>query len=458
MGLFSSLRGHAGLLLVIVVGLAARLVVAPYTSGSDIPQFAGFADSFLRHGLDFYLYVTGDNAGREGWAYPWPYVYGPLTILMLAAVRLAAPGSVYHGFRDGSYVVLAPRDWIVAAKLLFIFWDTVSAVLVYLVALRLSGSRGRAAGAALLYYWNPMVAYISAVYGMLDPVMLAFMLAGILLLLDGPGRRGRWLAGLSLIGLSLAVKPTAVYVVLPLAFYALLRHGPRRGVEALLAPLLVALAVYAPFLLRHGALRAYLEAVRSVACPCYSVPVVYSFNGIMSIAFYAWNHLGVNTSYVLGKWPLLFAPTYIAALASAWRSRSPVVPVALGYITYTATYWRVNHQYLVPTAAFAALLLVELGGWPRRLSLLTLALIGLWPLMYPISFWARVHIASPNPTIVKLLDSTSLAVFDELAYIYYALALTASQLLLIAVTTLQTGPRPRELLEAVKRLIEGPRC
>ncbi len=433
---WKSLLGEGGILLawIIAAGVAVRLLVAPYTSGSDIPQFAGFADTFLRHGLKFYLYCSSRSARAEGWAYPWPYVYGPLFILMLGALRLAAPGRVFHGVMGGEYVVYAPRDWVYALKMLYVAGDAASAVLIYLIARANGVGKRRALLGSALYMFNPMVFYVSSVYGMLDPVMLAFILGGLLLL-----HKREWETwGLVLLGLALAVKPTAVYAFIPLVFYYA-RRGFWSAAKTFAVPVVVAAALYAPFLASApGSLSVYIEAVKSVSCPCYSVPVPYSFNGLSSIAFYAWNHAGVNTSYILRLWPLLMAPFLLLVLVSSTRARSPVTAAGLGYIVYTLAYWRVNYQYLVPSIGFAVLLFLAGRGCPRvkASSLAFQFLAGLWPLMYPMSFWAWVHMPAPNPTVIRVLDSFSLMVFDDLAYVYYSLLLTLSEAVLVVEASL----------------------
>ncbi|GAB6147806.1 hypothetical protein [Stetteria hydrogenophila] len=115
----------------------------------------------------------------------------------------------------------------------------------------------------------------------------------------------------------------------------------------------------------------------------------------------------------------------------------------LSYAAYTATYWRVNPQYLVPTVALA-LLLAGRAGRPsvKALSGAVALLAGLWPLMYPVSFWAHVHIPSPNRLVVKALEHASLNILSDLAYVYYSLALTLAQLLL-AVETMRWTLRRR---------------
>ncbi len=425
-------KGLAWLSLILSVGTLFRLMVAPWTSGSDIPQFAGFADSFLRHGLHFYAYCGGEYASREGWAFPWPYVYGPVFLVVLGLLRLLAPGRVAY-YSDGmGYHVYAPLDWILAVKCLYIFFDAISAALIYAVARAYGVSRERSLVAAALYYWNPMVFYISAIYGMLDPMVLAGVLAA--LLAYSRGTRRAWRISWTILGVTLAVKPTTLYAILPLLAYEYYSGRSIRGLlEGALLSFGTASLLYAPFFLSTpGSLHEYLAAVRSVSCPCYSVPTVYSFNGFSSIAFYIWNHTGEDTSWILGLYPLILGPLYIIAVYSASKSETPIEPVVLGYTAYTAGYWRVNHQYLVPTIGLLALAYaLRRGRCSAWMAVAASALAGLWPLMYPISFWAWVHIPSVNPIVYSVLEYASLNIYNAIAYIYYSLALTLGEIAFI---------------------------
>ncbi len=414
--------------MVLVAGTIARLGLAPYTSGSDVPQFAGFADTFLRHGLSFYSYSDGGEWYSEGWPYGWPYVYGPLFIVVLGLLRLVARGEVYRGTVDGNYVVYVPGDWLLAFKLFLIFFDALAGLLVYLLARRLTGSGWRALGALAFYYLNPMVYYITAIYGMFDQVSLAFLLAAVLLY-TVRGGVVPWV----LAGLGVAVKPTILIALPPLFLWLWSRRGAKEAAVMLVGVLGVPLALMAPFVVADpGGVGVYLAALGSVSSPSYIVPVVYSFNGLYSIAFYAWNHAGVDASYILSKWPLLFAPLYALALYVSTRSPGMVEPLALGYGAYLASYWRVNHQYLVPWAAFTALLIaVDHRFKARLLAAASNVLSGLWVFLYPVSFWAHVHIREPNEAVVRVLSMASLNVYDDLVYVYDSLALTLSIVALV---------------------------
>lgn len=416
--------------LVLAPGLILRLFLAPYTTGSDIPQFAGFADTFLRHGLSFYNYSDGSHYREEGWPYPWPYPYGPLFIVILGLLRLAAPGKVTASFQGGVYIVKAPMDWIVANKLLYIAFDTIVGVELYLLGRRLGWGRSKSLVLSILYYYNPMTIYISSIYGMFDQIPLALLLAGVLALMRGR----RWWASL-LWGLGVAVKPSIVIPLIPLYIHLWFKKGSREALESAAVTLAVPLILFAPFALASpSGVGVYIHGVKEISEPNYASPPVYSFNGLSSIAFYAWIHEGVNTSSLLRAWPLLFTPLYLVGLYHAARHHTPLPAMALAQAAYTASYWRVNHQYLVVTIGLliASLPLYETIA-EKALALLVTIVAGLWPLLYPISFWARVHIISPNPLVAGFLRKTSLNIVDDLIYVYYSIALTLAQILLVIV-------------------------
>ena len=424
------MKQWARIVLALVPGLAVRLALAPYTSGSDIPQFAAFADTFLRHGFHFLEYSDASKAGLEGWPYPWPYVYGPLTIILLGLVRLAAHGRVLSWSDSQGYHVIAPVDWVVALKLVYIGFDTAAAVLVYMVARRRSPRY--ALPALILYYYNPMTVYISSIYGMLDMIPLALLLAGVYYW----EARGSPNASGLLWGLGAAVKPTILLAALPYSLGEARRHGSKALVP-LAWSIIVPLLLLAPFAISSpGGIPVYLHAIRMVGTPNYPSPIVYSFNGFSSIVYYAWEHGGANIYSYLHYWPIPFLLLYALALATSLRD--PLLAGALGYTAFTASYWRVNHQYLVPTVAFLVLALPLLRDYCHRLLAFTAwLLVGLWPLMYPVSWWAKVHMAHPNLLVIHVLDSFNMMVFDEVYYIIYGILLVVAQACLI--TCVGTG-------------------
>ncbi len=428
------------ILLILLPGLAFRLIIAPYTAGSDIPQFAGFADTFLRHGLGFYMYSDGSRAGEEGWAYGWPYVYGPLFILLLAPLRIIAPGRVDHYWVGSTYYVYAPMDWIMAVKSLYIFFDTLVAVLIYLFATAMGLGEKRSLAAMILYYYNPMTIYISSIYGMFDQIPLFFLLLGLYLYMYKFTSRWWKAASVTSTAASIGFKPTMIYPLIIILLDYLLRHRAGRGLVYASAVLLLAAGFYAPFFLyAPPSLWIYLKAVRSVSSPTYASPIVYTFNGFTAIAFYAWEHAGYDFTGVTKLWPLVFISLYILVLLGYLYERKTLKYTGLAYITYTASYWRVNFQYLVPTTGFTVLLMLDdrRRFWTLFLGGVLLVVIGLWPLMYPVSWWAHVHIKEPAKWVMNLLDSASFMIFDELVYVYYAVFLTFTQIALVTCASLK---------------------
>ncbi|MMZ67971.1 hypothetical protein D1872_306130 [compost metagenome] len=56
---------------------------------------------------------------------------------------------------------------------------------------------------------------------------------------------------------------------------------------------------------------------------------------------------------------------------------------------------------------------------------------GLWPLIFPVSFWAHVHIENSSDLVIRILSHVSLNVPHALYYIYYSLTLTVTLLLIV---------------------------
>jgi len=62
-----------------------------------------------------------------------------------------------------------------------------------------------------------------------------------------------------------------------------------------------------------------------------------------------------------------------------------------------------------------------------------LAAVALWPFLYPVSWWARVHVKEPNEVVAAALDAVSLKLLDPEVYVAYSLALTALAYVALAV-------------------------
>lgn len=419
------------LVLILVAGLTVRLALAPYSAGSDLAQFYGFAGTMLEKKACFYAYADWIDYSSKGWPYPWPYVYGPVLAYFLAVIRLLVGGSVESFWSGGVYHVYVDPTWAFSIKLVFIAADTAVALLIYAL-LRGKGTWEGVVGSAL-YYLNPMVIHVSAVYGMFDAVPLAVFLLGLHL-------RNREHISPAFQGLSLAIKHTLLFpAVVSLWEYLL------EGVRGLKKAVLLFAGAVVPFLpmllLCPSSLRTLPKLMRGIEIG-YPLPLSYSMNGFVSLLTYFHEAHGVETLIFIEHW---YVPAVVLLFLTLVRhsfNRNLVVSASLAYATFTASYWRVNPQYLLPLVAFLVLVAFNTRGKVRLISFFTAVYAGVWPIMQPSSFWFHVHMKSPNWKLVHFIDAVTLRVFSDEPYVAYSVGLT---LLLYAVILSATLPYLKNL-------------
>lgn len=385
--------------------LAILLRAAPLygSSGSDLPQFLAFAETMVFP----CVYASGYPSGMD-WPYPWPYPYGPLFLLLLKVVHgLVCPCLLQYGQGPGGYTVIVDPLWAAAVKAVYAAFDVWIVVLLY----RLRWWAG------LAYAVHPMALYVSSIYGMLDPIPVALLLAGLIAL-----EEGRSIAGGVLAGLSIAFKATVV----------------PGGLAALLAlpgglpwALGVAGAGYGVSFLACPGDTGFFHAIAGlIGTPGLPRPMVYSFNGLSSLAIYLVDRGHAWAEGIPRLWPLAAAPLYLAALLQARWTRRPLLAGYLGMAAFIAAYWRVNPQY---TIGVVALGLASLGLQCRvqRLgTLLAVLAAGAWAIAYPLDFWARVHMPREYPT-ARLLDAISLGVGSAEFYLAISLVFTLGLYLVV---------------------------
>ena len=97
----ASRKSRALLVAMLLLGLVLRLVFAPFSTGSDIVQFAGFAKTIQRHGLCFYSYAA--TFWEEAWPYNWPYLYGPVLAYILNLLAHVATPSYTTFWLNSNY-------------------------------------------------------------------------------------------------------------------------------------------------------------------------------------------------------------------------------------------------------------------------------------------------------------------------------------------------------------------
>ncbi|CAD5243898.1 hypothetical protein [Thermococcus camini] len=401
------------LALILLVGLTVRLALAPYSAGSDLAQFYGFAGTMLEKKACFYAYADWIGYSGKGWPYPWPYVYGPVLAYLLAVIRLLVGGSVEAFWSGGVYHVYVDPTWAFAVKLVFIAADTAVALLIYAL-LRERGTWESVVGSAL-YYLNPMVIHVSAVYGMFDAVPLAVFLLGLHL-------RNRENISPAFQGLSLAIKHTLLFpAVVSLWEYLL------GGVGGLKKAALLFAGAAVPFLpmllLCPSSLRTLPRLMRGIEVG-YPLPLSYSMNGFVSLLTYFHEAHGVETLIFIEHW---YVPAGILLFLTLVRhsfERNPVVSASLAYATFTASYWRVNPQYLLPLVSFLILVAFNTRGNVRLISLFTAFYIGIWPILQPSEFWFHVHLRNPNWAVVRFMGHFTIGVWGDVPYVAYSLVLS----------------------------------
>jgi len=422
------------LIVIIILGLVVRYSLAPYTTGSDIPQFAGFTDTFLSKTLCFFKHTKSENAISENWPYPWPYPYGPFLVVLLSIPRMLAPSPVVTFWRSGVYYVYAPIDWIVASKSVFIFFDTLSMVLIFSIVKYYSIRK--ALIAAFLYFLNPVTIYVSSIYGMFDSVALSIQLTSIIAYLrfkeDNRVVFNAFIPAM-LAGVSVSIKPNVLFPAIVILIYT---SKPfiktyRNLAAGILGFLTGLLTPYLPFeLFCPGSLYIHLEVLFSTSSPGYTLPLCYSFNGFSNIATYLNKTSGGDFAWITEYWwiPALILHGFLAQKIAVEKINDKFLleNILVSYLIFLTTYWRVNYQYFTPMVAYIFIYLFSMENRLEEKSLVVThhLLTIVWFFMFPISWWAHAHIEHPDYSLIKFLDSISLMVFPDEAYLLYSIILT----------------------------------
>lgn len=439
------------LVIILLAGTWVRVSIAPHTAGPDIPQFAGFADSFLRHGLCFFHHTGTNSSRQERWPYPWPYPYGVLPAILLGLARVIAPQNYEVRMEGSIYRVYTPVEWIVAVKTIYIVSDILSAIVIFLITS--SWSRRLAVVATALFYLNPLTIYISSIFGQLDPVATALYLAGLLFYYRFAERNSNSLIAVgALIGLSATSKPNMIvpagaFMIYSIVKYALSRDGSR--ILRLLSG--AAIGAVVPFLIFEfscpGGLLTLYSAMSDVGKTGYYHGIIYSLNGLTSLASYMHFKTGKDFLWVIERWwvPAIALTSVLliglyAEIRGKGRSLSLVQVAYLLYLIYLSTYWKVHYQYFVGLLALYSLLVAD-----RTVDLLNKILasihsicVVLYVFMFPTSFWAWYYLRNPNKEVTELLDKLSMRVYDEEIYLLYSLVLTFIGYLVVIGYTLIT--------------------
>ncbi len=415
-------------LTLLLVGSILRILFAPYSTGSDIAQFYGFARSFSADPLCIYMHET--STSRE-WPYSWLYPYGPFFAFLLSIVYelVGDHGDMVEWWWEGDrYVVVVDRVWILSLKAVFIAGDIIAAYLLYRIAKPRGMDRGLLLAA--LYYFSPIVVYTSSIYGMFDSIALAFMLASLAI-------THRPLVSGIMAGTAVMVKQTMILPVLLTGLVLVMGATKRLFWYIIGVVLAVSLPLSLILLSCPESSFGLVLALQYQSQVYYPKPLVYSMNGFSSIATYINDVYGYDTLTILRLWPLTLGLISVAVIMRALDAkvlRDPILTASLGYIAFIISYWRINPQYLAPLAAFTLLLLFKCGNTSSRLRAAIISsfiIVNMWPMIYPVDFWFHVHIEEPNEEVRSIVRLLSLNIYDNIVYVAYSLVLSITLLIVL---------------------------
>jgi hypothetical protein len=211
---------------VVAVGLAVRLLLAPWTGGGDLATYAESATSL----------------GLGGGPYTYLLVYPPGFVDLLGLAGRVAGGflgsPVLVGANPGLlrfYATsslqwtgsLATPTFALVEKLPLFLLDLGAAGLAYLLVRECADER-RARWALVALFWNPLAVFLTAVPGEFDILPVFLVLAAVYLAMHGRG-----LSSGAALGLGTAIKLFPLFF-LPLILAILWRRsGPRPALRAL---------------------------------------------------------------------------------------------------------------------------------------------------------------------------------------------------------------------------------
>ena len=353
------LLGLAALALVLVVGVAARLVALGMTGHSG--------DVLVVHRWAERMAEVGPWGFYEGWVSVYPallYAYWPMGLLL-----------------DGEALDLAIKGSSIP-------FDLAIGLVLWLVVRRWAGPLSAAAAAAL-YLLNPAVVIAGPMWGQVDAAgTLVFLLALIAL------AAGRWAGSGALAVLAGMTKPQFGLVALPVAVVTLRRWTSGAGGRALLLAAIGGVVAYG-----------------LLAAPLLLDPVRYvdqlwgNANNRPFVSLFALNPWGVLVGFEIpdGRLALVGLALLVLGLVLStiplWRRQDLPTLLAVGALIAFAFYFlptRSHERYLFP--AMALLAPFAAVSWRSLLAYLVLSAAFALSLLHALSH------AAPHALSADLRD------------------------------------------------------
>jgi len=414
-----------------------RLWAAPLSAGPDVSQFWAFAEVFRQHGLDFYRFA---DARLDIFPFKaWSYVYPPVWLLFLALALLAAPDSLATN-------QMADPAWRLAMKTPIIIADLAVGILLYW---SLPSSRPVKLLFAVLWLFNPMVWYNSAVFGQFDAIPAAFLVASIILIEKGYDRVGFAVLALAIMTKQHTLLPVVIMIL------SLARSLPRRRLlEDCGIALALIVVISIPFVVT-GNILAYLKAFFLPGQGAfYQYPLVYAFGGVGALVTYIHDTLGWETARYLNTGIVLLGLSLIVCCFFTWTRRIGLLRGALvGYLLFIAFFYRINYQYLVIIVPMALLITSRSPYLGEKIMTLVLALYpALWLWLFNTSFWFY-YLVPQNTWVTPVFERLGLVRggIPDLVYVIFALILMC--LCIAYVVGVYT--RWREPLKPLENVVQG---
>ncbi len=202
------IRGRNPVLLILLTGMAVRLILAPmFSDYNDFPYWTGVAFDVM----------TGDGIyqGYNLWYPPmWGYVISIMTPFLdlfgVTPLETIVDASSESGYSLGNGQIVSPIT-VFILKIPLILADVFCGYIVYSIARMLTDDRKKQISVLLLWTFNPLTIYVSAVQGQIDPISTMFLLLSVWSYL-----RNSYLPAGAFIAASVLTKPFTSLVVLPM--------------------------------------------------------------------------------------------------------------------------------------------------------------------------------------------------------------------------------------------------
>ncbi len=367
----------------------------------------------IRIGLSFLPSFRVDMDAWMGWAMRLAAV-GPANFYSDDTWTQYTPGFLYWLWFVGKIGWLSP----LAIKIPVILADMLAGMIIWRIVSRISHSS--AMWLYVLYVLNPVVIFDGSIWGQIDGILAAGMLASVYLLVDKRKSNLSWVIA----GITLLVKPQAIATIPILGITTLMRCGWRRTMVAVSLCGLVVLMGFYPFFPDDTLLKT-IELIHKMGVS-YSYTSLFAFNWwaldgmwkpdnveIWGRSLFFWG--GLISSGFLS----LILVRYWAAMRAG--TKEIYLVAALACFTFFLFPTRVHERYLFPAFAF----LYVYAGQKRQKSLnillLIISLLYLGNLYYPYAYYEPTSNILNIPALRELIETLIIPIATSMVISYFVL-------------------------------------